>query len=108
MGAISGRKPIGESTARQVRMTAADQAGTAGRQPAARPRPDDEPGPPEPPEHPGQPKTAAAADQAGAAGPQVPDWRPWSGKARKRDVICLAVIMLSGFYGLAMIPLTPR
>lgn len=107
MGTISGRKPIGESTARQVRMTAADPAGTAGSQPAAGPRPDDDAGHPGLPEQPGQPETAAAADQA-EAGPQIPDWRPWSGKARKRDVICLTVIMLSGFYGLAMIPLTPR
>jgi membrane protein DedA with SNARE-associated domain len=45
---------------------------------------------------------------ARAAEPQIPDWRPWSGKARARDVVCLTVIMLSGFYGLAMIPLTPR
>jgi membrane protein DedA with SNARE-associated domain len=55
---------------------------------------------------PERPATAVAADRT--AQPQVPDWRPWSGEARKRDVICLTVIMLSGFYGLAMIPLTPR
>jgi membrane-associated protein len=48
----------------------------------------------------------AAAGQVSEV--QIPDWRPWSGKARARDVICLTVIMLSGFYGLAMIPLTPR
>ena len=65
-----------------------------------------------PPEQPSSPRAGepgsrtAAADQA--AEPQIPDWRPWSGKARARDVICLTVIMLSGFYGLAMIPLTPR
>ena len=59
-----------------------------------------------PPGAPEQPETAVAADRA--AEPQIPDWRPWSGKARARDVICLTVIMLSGFYGLAMIPLTPR
>ena len=91
-------------------MTAADPAGTAGSQPGAGPRPDEAgqpglPGPPEQPEKPEKPETAAA-DQA--AEPQIPDWRPWSGKARARDVICLTVIMLSGFYGLAMIPLTPR
>jgi membrane-associated protein len=109
MGTISGRKPIRETTARrQVRMTAADPAGTAGSQPAAGPRPDGDTGHPELPVQPGQPDTAAAADQAEVAGPQIPDWRPWSGKARARDVICLTVIMLSGFYGLAMIPLTPR
>src|SRR6516225_8405157 len=78
-------------------MTAADPAGTAGGPPAAGPRPD---------EQPEQPATAAAAGRA--AEPQIPDWRPWSGEARARDVICLTVIMLSGFYGLAMIPLTPR
>src|SRR6478609_6387573 len=79
-------------------MTAADPAGTAGRPPAAGP----------PPEQPGQPGESETAAAARAAEPQIPDWRPWSGKARKRDVICLTVIMLSGFYGLAMIPLTPR
>jgi membrane protein DedA with SNARE-associated domain len=95
-------------------MTAADPAGTAGSPSAAGPRPGEagHPGLPEPPEQTGppeppeQPGTAAAASRA--AEPQIPDWRPWSGKARKRDVICLTVIMLSGFYGLAMIPLTPR
>src|SRR6185312_17539741 len=92
-------------------MTAADPAGTAGRPPAAGPPPDNagHPGLPVPPEQPGQPgESGTAAAAARAAEPQIPDWRPWSGKARKRDVICLTVIMLSGFYGLAMIPLTPR
>jgi membrane protein DedA with SNARE-associated domain len=95
-------------------MTAADPAATAGSQPAAGPRPGEAghlelPAPPEQSGQPEQPETAAAAaGQAEAAGPQIPDWRPWSGKARARDVICLTVIMLSGFYGLAMIPLTPR
>lgn len=97
-------------------MTAADPAGTAGGPPEAGPRPgeaghaglpvpSEQPAQAAPPEQTEQPETAAAAR---AAGPQIPDWRPWSGKARKRDVICLTVIMLSGFYGLAMIPLTPR
>ena len=80
----------------------------------AGPRPDEagHQGLPVPPEQsgergqPGESGTAAAASRA--AEPQIPDWRPWSGKARKRDVVCLTVIMLSGFYGLAMIPLTPR
>lgn len=72
-------------------MTAADPAETAGTQPAA--------------------EAAEPAEAAGAsAAPEVlvPEWRPWSGKARKRDILCLAVIMSSGFYGLAMIPLTPK
>jgi membrane-associated protein len=36
-----------------------------------------------------------------------PGWRPWAGRARARDVICLAGIVFSGLYSLAMIPLTP-
>ena len=96
-------------------MTAADPAGTAGGPPAAGPRPGNagHPGITGPEERAGQAgpterpaQTAAAADRA--AQPQIPDWRPWTGEARARDVICLTVIMLSGFYGLAMIPLTPR
>lgn len=88
-------------------MTAADPAGTADGQPGAGVRPAET-------GLPGEPAAAAPAGPAEVpaakqrAEPQMPDWRPWSGKARARDVVCLTVIMLSGFYGLAMIPLTPR
>ena len=34
-------------------------------------------------------------------------WRPWPGRPRARDLLCLAGITLSGLYGLAMIALTP-
>src|SRR6266568_3989477 len=34
-------------------------------------------------------------------------WRPWHGRPRARDLLCLAGIAFSGLYGLAMIPLTP-
>ncbi len=34
-------------------------------------------------------------------------WRPWHGRPRARDLLCLAGLLLSGLYGLAMIPLTP-
>jgi membrane protein DedA with SNARE-associated domain len=36
-----------------------------------------------------------------------PGWRPWLGRPRTRDLLCLAGIALSGLYALAMIPLTP-
>jgi len=36
-----------------------------------------------------------------------PDWRPWPGSPRARDLLCLAGITLSGLYALAMITLTP-
>jgi membrane protein DedA with SNARE-associated domain len=87
-------------------MTAADPAGTADSQPEAAVRPDDA-GLPAQPES-AEPAEAAEAAAGQRAEPVMPDWRPWSGKARTRDVVCLTVIMLSGFYGLAMIPLTPR
>ena len=34
-------------------------------------------------------------------------WRPWQGRPRARDISCAAVLLLSGVWGLAMIPLTP-
>jgi membrane-associated protein len=34
-------------------------------------------------------------------------WRPWPGRPRARDLICAALLVLSGVYTLAMIPLTP-
>jgi len=42
---------------------------------------------------------AAVGDRSG--------WRPWLGRPRARDVVCLAGIALSGLYALAMISLTP-
>jgi membrane-associated protein len=85
-------------------MTAVEPAGTAGTEPAAGPRPDEaaEEGVTEA----AQP---AEAEQAEPEKPQQPEvWLPWSGKARKRDIFCIVGIMLSGFYGLAMIPFTPK
>ena len=37
----------------------------------------------------------------------APRWRPWHGRPRTRDLLCLAGITLSMLYALAMIPLTP-
>ena len=34
-------------------------------------------------------------------------WRPWHGKARARDVLCLLAIVVSTVYAVAAIPLTP-
>jgi membrane-associated protein len=35
------------------------------------------------------------------------DWRPWHGRPRARDVVCVLAIVVSGVYALATIPLTP-
>ncbi len=49
-----------------------------------------------------------AADPARGGQPAAARrWRPWPGRPRAGDVICLAGIVLSAGYGLAMIPLTP-
>jgi membrane-associated protein len=48
-----------------------------------------------------------SAMQSLAARPHGLGWRPWLGRPRARDVLCLAGIALSGLYALAMIPLTP-
>jgi membrane-associated protein len=42
-----------------------------------------------------------------AAVPPERRWRPWLGRPRARDLLCLAGIALSGLYALAMIPFTP-
>ena len=34
-------------------------------------------------------------------------WRPWHGKPRTRDVLCLLAIVVSAIYAVAAIPLTP-
>ena len=48
------------------------------------------------------------ARQAGVRPPAAaPGWRPWHGRPRTRDLLCLTGITLSVLYGLAMIPLTP-
>lgn len=52
----------------------------------------------------------APPDPAAAVPATVPAalrWRPWTGRARVRDIACLAGLVLSSLYGLAMIPLTP-
>lgn len=59
----------------------------------------------------GQPSTEQPdAGQAATAAeqPEGP-WFPWGqGAPRARDILCLIGIMVSGVYGLAMIPFTPR
>lgn len=54
------------------------------------------------------------APAALAAGREAPDragglagWRPWHGRARVRDLLCAAMIVLSGVYTVVTIPLTP-
>lgn len=49
----------------------------------------------------------AVAAVAPAARPHGPGWRPWLGRPRARDLLCLAGFALSGLYALAMISLTP-
>ena len=34
-------------------------------------------------------------------------WRPWHGKPRARDMLCLLAIAVSAVYAVATIPLTP-
>jgi membrane protein DedA with SNARE-associated domain len=65
------------------------------------------PGPPGPGR--GLPGDAPPDPGDAAAAPTVPArrWRPWTGRARVRDIACLAGLVLSSLYGLAMIPLTP-
>src|SRR5690348_4475174 len=48
---------------------------------------------------PGPPVRGAAARLGG--------WRPWHGKPRTRDVLCLIAIAVSAVYAVAAIPLTP-
>jgi membrane-associated protein len=54
------------------------------------------------------PPVTAAYAIAVAPPPAVSaSWRPWHGRARARDLLCLAGLVLSALYGFAMIPLTP-
>jgi membrane-associated protein len=57
----------------------------------------------------GLPGDAPPDPAAAVPAPTVPErrWRPWTGRARVRDIACLAGLVLSSLYGLAMIPLTP-
>ena len=64
------------------------------------------PGLPEPgPARPARPRRIRPLPPA----PPTPAWRwrPWTGRPRVRDIACLAGLVLSSLYGLAMIPLTP-
>lgn len=45
--------------------------------------------------------------QAAAPGSGQQRWRPWHGRARARDVLCVTAIAASILYSAAMIPLTP-
>jgi membrane-associated protein len=58
----------------------------------------------------------AAPGPAGTAAPHGPAasleeipqrWRPWHGRPRARDLLCLTAIVASMVYSVAMIPLTP-
>ena len=52
---------------------------------------------------PGQPPDPPARGTAVKPG----GWRPWHGKPRARDVLCLLAIAVSAVYAVAAIPLTP-
>ena len=60
----------------------------------------------EPPVTAESPVTAYAIAVAPPPAVSAP-WRPWHGRARARDLLCLAGLVLSALYGFAMIPLTP-
>jgi membrane protein DedA with SNARE-associated domain len=62
-------------------------------------------GPPAPARPSGLPPDVVSTAAGLPAGPRR--WRPWPGRPRARDLLCLAGITLSGLYGLAMIALTP-
>jgi membrane-associated protein len=49
----------------------------------------------------------AAAAVGVRPGGEATRWRPWLGRPRARDLICVTGVLLSGVWGLAMIPLTP-
>ncbi len=52
--------------------------------------------------------TGTAVAPSGTAGrKRSRGWRPWHGKRRTRDVLCLVAIAVSGVYAVASIPLTP-
>ncbi len=66
--------------------------------------------PPAAPPAAGQSAAAPSAAAQSAAAPPAgatPGWRPWHGRPRTRDLLCLTGITFSVLYGLAMIPLTP-
>lgn len=60
----------------------------------------------DPPDGPGPAAVAAATPAPPPAGP-LSGWRPWHGRPRVRDLVCLGVIVLSSIYSIATIPLTP-
>ena len=53
------------------------------------------------------PPSPAAPGPAAGAVAAAPRWRPWHGRPRARDVLCVAAIAASILYSAAMIPLTP-
>jgi len=55
----------------------------------------------EPPASPPEPARRAVLRRLG-------DWRPWHGRPRARDVLCVLAIAVSGVYTLVTIPLTPE
>ena len=63
----------------------------------------------DPPQAPGGPSPAAVAIAVPAPRRRLalPAWRPWHGRPRARDVLCVAAIAASALYSAAMIPLTP-
>src|SRR5215472_6094485 len=60
-----------------------------------------------------QPEPQAMPVRAGCAAPGdsrgigVPGWRPWHGRARVRDALCVAAIALGAGYQIVVIVLTP-
>src|SRR5215472_6368317 len=55
----------------------------------------------------GGPGGQPAAFPARGTAVKLGGWRPWHGKPRARDVLCLLAIVVSAVYAVATIPLTP-
>lgn len=61
----------------------------------------------DPPEAAGPPLGRAASERPEPQPKPAAGWRPWHGRPRARDVLCLLGIVVSGLYSLVTIPLTP-
>lgn len=59
------------------------------------------------PEPPALPATAPSATGPAGTGFRLAGLRPWHGRARLRDVLCVAAIAASALYSVAMIPMAP-
>ena len=55
----------------------------------------------------GEAHSPAVPSSTARSSARAPGWRPWLGRPRAADLVCITGIALSGLYALAMIPLTP-